>query len=75
MIGLNRVGNDGNGIYHSGDSMIIDALGEAIYRKEHEEDIYTVVLQKEPLEEIRKKFPFWKDADAFKIIQNKDRDE
>ncbi|MCW3086917.1 MAG: aliphatic amidase AmiE [Sediminibacterium sp.] len=69
VIGVNRVGADGNGIGHCGDSMVIDALGTALYHKTHEEDIHTIVLQKEPLLEIRQKFPFWKDADHFKIIQ------
>jgi len=66
-VGVNRVGNDGNGIHHCGDSMVIDALGETLYHNASGEDIHTIVLQKEPLEEIRQKFPFWKDADEFNI--------
>ncbi|MEO8861385.1 MAG: amidohydrolase [Ginsengibacter sp.] len=66
-IGVNRVGNDGNGIYHSGDSMIIDPLGEILYHKSKEEDVFTYTLQKEKLDEVREKFPFWKDADSFEI--------
>lgn len=68
VIGVNRVGNDGNGIFHSGDSMVIDALGNTLYQQSVEEAIHTIVLQKEPLQEIRDGFPFWKDADNFKII-------
>ena len=68
VIGLNRVGNDGNDIYHSGDSMVIDPLGEALYQKAHDEDVHTHTLSKEKLEEVRKKFPFWKDADEFHIL-------
>lgn len=67
VIGLNRIGNDGKDIYHSGDSMVVDALGEILYHKAHDEDIYTITLHKEPLEEIRTKLPFLKDADTFKI--------
>ena len=70
VIGVNRVGNDGNNIYHAGDSMVIDALGNILYHKTAEEAIHTLVLQKEPLQEIREKFPFWKDADHFKIRQD-----
>ena len=33
VIGVNRVGEDGNGIYHSGDSMVIDPLGNILYQK------------------------------------------
>lgn len=68
VIGVNRVGNDGNGIYHSGNSMVINALGEVLYEKEQEEDVHTVILSKEKLEEIRSKLPFLKDGDAFTII-------
>ncbi len=67
-IGVNRVGNDGNGIYHSGDTMVIDTLGETIYRKEREEEVFTVTLSKAGLEETRTRFPFWKDADHFAIM-------
>lgn len=72
VVGVNRVGNDGNNIYHSGDSMVINALGEILYHKTHEEDVFTITLQKNSLAEIRNKFPFWRDADNFMIIN---RDE
>jgi omega-amidase len=68
VIGLNRVGNDGNNIYHSGDSMIIDPLGETLYHKAHEQDIHTQELLTEKLQEVRERFPFWRDADEFKIL-------
>jgi predicted amidohydrolase len=67
VIGVNRVGDDGNGIYHSGDSMVIDPLGNILYQKAHEEDVFTISLDKELLEEVRIKFPFWKDADEFTL--------
>ena len=67
VIGVNRVGEDGNGIYHSGDSMVIDPLGEILYQKPDAEDLFTITLEKENLNNIRNKFPFWRDADAFEI--------
>jgi omega-amidase len=70
VIGVNRVGNDGNDVYHSGDSMVINALGEILYHKAEDEDVFTITLHKNSLEEIRNKFPFWKDADAFRIINS-----
>lgn len=70
VIGVNRVGNDGNGISHSGESMVVDPLGEIVYHKKNEEDIFTIALEKAPLEQVREKFPFWKDADQFKILPN-----
>lgn len=72
VVGVNRVGVDGNGINHSGDSMVLDALGTTLYHKQDEEDIYTIVLEKSSLTEVRDRFPFWKDADQFNIISNEE---
>jgi omega-amidase len=68
VIGVNRTGNDGNNIYHSGSSMVVDAMGEVLYEKEHDEDVFTITLSKDKLEEIRHKLPFLKDGDAFSIL-------
>jgi omega-amidase len=68
VIGVNRVGQDGNEIYYSGDSMIIDPLGEILYQKQDVEDVFTMTFHKETLDGIRSKYPFWKDADHFMIL-------
>lgn len=68
VIGVNRVGADGNDISHSGDSMVVDPLGEILYHKKDEEDVFTITLKKEDLETVREKFQFWQDADEFSII-------
>lgn len=71
VIGVSRVGNDGNAIYHSGDSMVIDPVGKILYHKAHEEDIYSALLDYEYLYKVRRTFPFWKDADIFiRTIKN-----
>ena len=67
VAGVNRVGADGNQIAHSGDSMIIDPLGETLYHAAPKEEVFTLVLNKERLETTRQRFPFWKDADHFHI--------
>jgi omega-amidase len=67
VIGVNRVGEDGNKIAHAGDSMIIDPLGEALYHAKPTEDVFTLTLNKEHLETVRQRFPFWRDADDFYI--------
>ncbi len=68
VVGVNRVGTDGNDIYHSGDSMVVDPLGEVLYHKKDEEDLFTITLDKNHLSEVRNRFPFWEDADEFKIF-------
>jgi len=72
VIGVNRVGNDGNNIYHSGDSMIIDPMGEVLYTKKDEEDVFTIQLEKKQLDNIREKLPFLKDADGFMIMKDEE---
>jgi omega-amidase len=67
VVGVNRTGDDGNGIHYNGESMIIDPLGEILYNKKDEEDIFTCTFQKEKLIEVREKFPFLNDADSFNI--------
>jgi omega-amidase len=67
VIGVNRVGDDGKGIHYSGESMVVDPMGEVLYHKKDEEDIFTITLDKGHLETVREKFPFWKDADKFSI--------
>lgn len=67
VVGVNRVGNDGNNIYHSGDSMVIDPLGEVLYTNKDEEEVHTITIEKGHLDTVREKLPFLKDADRFSI--------
>ncbi|MBC7423483.1 MAG: nitrilase family protein, partial [Ferruginibacter sp.] len=67
VVGVNRVGNDGKSIYHSGNSLVIDPLGQVLYHKSDDEDVCTITLQKEDVDKVRAQFPFWKDADDFII--------
>ena len=68
VIGVNRVGNDGNGISHSGNSMVIDPMGEVLYEKIKEEDIFTTELSYDHLQDIRTRLPFLKDGDDFSLL-------
>ena len=67
VAGVNRIGHDGNEIYHSGDSMIIDPLGETLYHAAAKDQVFTHTLRKEDLLRVRERFPFWRDADHFSI--------
>jgi len=68
VIGLNRVGHDGNEVYHSGDSMCISPNGDVVYYKRDEEDLYTFSINGEELTKIRRALPFLKDEDKFEIL-------
>jgi len=56
VIGVNRIGEDGNGHMYSGDSAIINFRGEIVSE-----------LSREGLIEFRAKFPALEDADTFKL--------
>lgn len=68
VIGVNRVGTDGNGHHYSGDSMIIDPAGEVLYHKEDDEDVFTFTLDKQKVLDTRRHFPFLNDADNYRIL-------
>jgi len=68
VIGVNRVGHDGNEIYHSGDSTCIDPNGNVVYYKRDEEDVYTFSIIGDEVTKTRRAFPFLKDADKFELI-------
>lgn len=68
VIGVNRVGVDGKGIAYSGDSMVLDPLGNIMYHKEKIEDVFTFTLFGEPLRKVREKFPFLNDRDSIHIL-------
>jgi omega-amidase len=67
VIGVNRVGKDGLDIEYRGDSAIIDPKGNVIMQGAYKELIYTETLFWNKLDDYRKKFPVWKDADTFNI--------
>jgi len=68
-IGVNRVGVDGHGFTHSGDSMIVDPKGQVLcYLEPHKEMYYTITLSYKGLNEIRKNYPVGLDWDRFSII-------
>jgi predicted amidohydrolase len=68
VVGVNRVGTDGNGIQYNGQSMIIDPLGEVIAQGGEQAGMLEVSIKKDILEGIRQKFPFLHDADQVQIL-------
>jgi omega-amidase len=66
VVGVNRVGTDGNGLEYSGDSLAIDYLGELLIDKPNEW-VETLVLDTQALVDYRQHFRAWEDADDFAI--------
>ncbi|WP_298882819.1 amidohydrolase [uncultured Polaribacter sp.] len=68
VIGVNRTGKDANNYEYSGNSLIIDCLGEEISSLEkNETNILSTTLNKTAQDLIRKKLGFLNDRDSFKI--------
>ena len=68
VLGVNRVGTDGNGIDYSGGSLAVDFSGEIITNLGKAESAKVVPFAKVPLEKYRKSFPALLDADPFSIL-------
>jgi omega-amidase len=66
-IGVNRIGADGNTVYHSGNSAIIDPMGQRLWECEHERAVYTHTLNAQYLNEVRTRLPFQQDRDMFSV--------
>lgn len=61
VIGVNRVGNDGNGLSYDESSMLFDANGSRVARIHHEGELAIVEIDYKYLEEFRRDFPTRKD--------------
>lgn len=68
VAGVNRCGTDGNGLHYTGDSMLLDYLGETLIDAPQDSPfVRTGVIGQETLESFRAKFPAWKDSDGFTL--------
>ena len=68
VIGVNRVGNDGNNIFHSGDSICLDPLGGVVVQaKSGVEEVVEFSIEKETITKVRDRFKFLNDQDDFTL--------
>ena len=67
VVGVNRVGIDGNHIEHSGKSSLISPKGERVLSVEGIEAIRTITISANVMQAYRDKFPAFIDADDFSI--------
>ena len=65
-VGVNRLGQDGNGHAYSGHSAVYDALGETIALAQGEGPLLAT-LHKRPLLDLRRKLRFLEDRDTFSL--------
>jgi predicted amidohydrolase len=67
VIGVNRVGTDGNGIDYAGDSVALDPLGQPIVEGDGHVRVLEAVFSAEQLRGHRERFPAQLDADDFEL--------
>jgi len=68
-IGVNRVGEDANGLHYSGESQVINSRGWVISHAEpYQEVVLHCTLEAEPLLRFRTKFPLGPDWDKYEIV-------
>jgi predicted amidohydrolase len=67
VVGVNRIGEDGNGIAYAGDSVVHDFMGEPVAELADESAVTTVELDGDALRAFRERFPAHLDADRFTL--------
>ena len=67
VIGVNRIGMDGNGLEYNGHSVFLNYLGETMNIPSELEHKTTVVLDHQKLYEFRSRYPFLQDGDQFAL--------
>ena len=68
VVGVNRIGKDGNGYVYSGDSCVIDpGPRRELYVADSREEAVTVTLSAKELHALRQRLPFLRDADYFAV--------
>ncbi len=61
VLGVNRMGTDGNGFSHRGDSSLVDPMGEVLSTLAWEEGVISGDVDVESVRNLRKKLPFLAD--------------
>ena len=68
VIGVNRVGEDGNGVAYPGCSQVFDPSGECVASLGDKEESRRVEINLDHVSLTQKAFPFQLDADSFEIL-------
>ncbi|WP_018693932.1 nitrilase-related carbon-nitrogen hydrolase [Algicola sagamiensis] len=64
LIGVNRVGKDGNGLRYEASSVVFDPMGERVFPIAEGKTWQVVEIQAEKVVETRQRFPFEQDRDV-----------
>ena len=67
VIGVNRVGTDGNDFYYNGSSMLVNPMGKKMLKISDLSNVVVATMKYEQITRIRKDLPFLNDRDQFNI--------
>lgn len=67
VIGVNRVGVDGNDLAYDGDSMVIDPLGDICFHANVNAVVHQQQLSRRMLDDTRAKLPFLRECEQFEL--------
>ncbi|MCX8112410.1 MAG: amidohydrolase [Bacteroidia bacterium] len=67
VLGVNRIGVDGNQHHYLGGSMLLDYKGEMLLHAGNTEGAFVAEIRKSPLVAYRERFPVWRDSDSFQF--------
>ncbi|MCX7606064.1 MAG: amidohydrolase [Bacteroidia bacterium] len=67
VLGVNRVGKDGNGYHYRGGSTLVDFQGRHVLHAGEAEGAFVASIAYQALADYRDTFPAWRDADNFEF--------
>lgn len=67
-LGVNIVGQDGNGFEYVGDSTLLDFAGQPVFQISRQEGLFTAKLSLDNLKHYRQQLPFLADTDYFECF-------
>ena len=67
VAGVNRIGDDGKGTPHTGDTQLCDFQGDVMIDAGSDDGVFHATLSASALTDYRARFPAWQDADEFRI--------
>lgn len=68
VLGVNRIGQDGNGHTYAGGSQLIAPTGEVLLHSGIAEGCFVAEIDRIAMQTYRERFPAWQDADAFTLL-------
>lgn len=75
VVGLNRVGTDGNGLDYDGHSAVVAPSGVVQFEAGKDATVQSITLKQDALAANRDQFPFWRDADTDMVIKEKSKEQ